>query len=835
MNECHQKKSITFDNTKEIPADLIEKYSMIHKNREIQKLWDHYLDFKFKYLLQADETDLIITKSFNDFRDQFKNTLTKLKKDYLIKFIDDWEEKRKIEDIAFFVRFSQLRDDIIYEKYYSLDIKGCYDWCDVKTKKMKTIANEGIKGDWKLELRGYCGNIEGVETSILDEWKITNICRSAFNDLKIATEDDLSDYTYFVDGKICHILHDYDEEEYYSENFESFLSSLSFDLIGGLYPNFDKKELIKKFLLEIKDRFKCEVCDYLDVEKDNSRITYLVATVDESDYSDEFKKKTDEEAFEEIKERESYKKGIGISGCILYYDFKNINSLWNHIGSNNVDDDPRQSSDHRHAYEKEIYPNVLKNTGTIKNFWMFPITLDENLIGTFRVVNKLNTEEELQKGGWNFFNRLELILIARWFSKFLKSTNLLLQYREDFNSSLLWSRSVDKIYVHMKLNGISRDFIKIILNLFQKVMIIKEEKRAVGITVIITNAHNKKLKHYPFVDLPSEKVLPPYTAVFQLLDAINPLKGAFIFDVNGDFTKVVSLKYDDHIGYEAIKKLTRDLKDSIVITLPRNTRSLLFFKEGEMRSELYQAEKTGKWECRDINKMKNLIKENSGFKKDTSVLVDKVLDIALGLSQLKLGGMIIIGDVPEDKFTLDTRCKVLHDDIDPSNKISINKIDISILTEYAKMDGAMIIDSDGNLIKANTFIVPKQILQYKFELPDKNLYIKDLKKGIINEALINAFEKNGYPDLKTNDIVEVFDRKFIINSKKKYEIENIDKLNVSEDIGHPVALKGRGGRHQTCEKVCRIIPDNLGIVISENGSINIVKDSVLLHDEEHME
>jgi DNA integrity scanning protein DisA with diadenylate cyclase activity len=554
----------------------------------------------------------------------------------------------------------------------------------------------------------------------------------------------------------------------------SFLADLSITLIDTLYREyFNEDALIRSFLFELKKKFNCEVCDFVEVEEDGDLLVWRIATVSSGDLSDEYQKKDIEDVRLLSRKHESYKKGQGISGSMLLIEDDPKTNFWHHIGSNDVPNDPRAAAHISHAYEQDVYPKVLQD-GEIHNFWMFPIFLrtptqqlktdcetassDRKLFGAFRVVNKLNSQGKLQPSGWPYITRLELSLIAGWFSKFFMALTPILQKSEEF-AFISWGRLVDELIANTGLQyWIDRDFFSLILRHFARITFKKEEKRIMGSSVLIEENTNEAfaighpLVNYPGIGIGPNEIGYPYYNLDSYLDMVDPLNGVFIFDEKGVFYRIASLEYlneDGHVvsGSETIRKITSGITRSIFILLPRDKRNILFYRDGEKVAELYFAERTGEWKFRSMRNIREILKNNSNLDPD---VLNIIMETSLELSSRRWGGLIVLGDLSKDTFSYDeshTNFRVFT---------SITNIGTARLVDFVKLDGATIIDPSRGVKSVNKIIRPIE---------------------------------------------------------KRVELE---------------IFKDRGGRHKTGEEICRLAPEALVVIISENGGISILKNGKAL-------
>jgi hypothetical protein len=714
LKDCHKVKSLNFDNSEEVPKDIKDKYRNQIEDK-MEDLWQRYVHWKFCRLYELEQDSQISIA-------EFKSELAKRGTPdiYLKEFVEVWDEKRRDEELAYLYRYTQLPLEIVHKCWYPPN--HCYDWCRLQQEKIKHLDSCEPNKSWGTKFLETCGKIsQEPSMDFYRDWALALTCRKGLTKKIEDLHEDLM-------RKPATLEEFYQYQDIFNEiknNFKSilseygvlplkhqsggFLAELSISLVESIYrEGFNEDALIRSFLFELKDIFKCEVCDFVEVEEEGDLIVWRVATVSNNELSDEYKKIPIEKVRLNVRRRESYKKGEGISGTILLLEDDMKTNLWHHIGSNDVLLDPRASTHIRHAYEEDIYPYVLQD-GKIHNFWMFPIFHDRKLIGAFRVVNKLDSEAKLQVGGWPYIARVELSLIANWFSKFLEASQPLLLKPEESLAFISWGREVDKLMEKAQLAWIDRKFFSAILHHFSRIIFKKEEKRIMGSSVLIMEETNATLPiafpfdNYPGIDVGPSEIVYPYHNLDSLLDIIDPLRGTFVFNGKGDFKRVVTLECENKrgngfSGYDAICTITKKPPRSLFILLPRDTRNIFFYKDGEKIAELYMAERLGEWKFRSIEYIRDILFNHSEID-DTNVL-EMVLDASLELSSRRLGGLIVLGKLSKDTFTFQQGLTYIR------GLTPLENIGSSRLVDFIKLDGATIIDSSGRLIRTNSIIRP---------------------------------------------------------------------------------------------------------------------------------
>lgn len=781
LRKSHIFSSKNLYNSKWIPEEIWYACNRELRKNEMVMLWEAYLKMKFQILVSLEKTTDLTSEEFtNQLVERSSSNF------YLQEFIEDWTNKKESEILGYLYRYSQLPEDQVLNRYYKNNIDSCHEWCDLRKNQIEYLKSQACNHEesWKTNLVKSYSTIEGEPLlNFYKDYSLALNCKLGLNDSiekvkksqesLIEASKTLKDLYPMTDQHetilkeiqniINSILFEYggDPSDYFKVEKGNFIADLSINLVQVLAEQYDEQALIETFLFALKKRYNCEVCDYVTVEDEDDLIVWRTATVNPEDLSEKLQKIPSEEARAIVRKRESYRKGEGISGEIFLQNSDLQWNLWHHVGSNDVLNDPRQSEDHRHAYEADIYPGVLKVDGVINNFWMFPIFSNGELIAAFRVVNKLDSPDRLQIGGWPYFARVELSLIANWFSKFLESIKSLSLRKEDFLAFLTYGREVDKLSEILDLSWIDRKSLLAILRTFRRLIFKKEENRVVGCSVLITQQQNKhdllahQLENYPLLDLDKGGIPYPYDELVSMADIIDPLMGTFVFDKEGYFHRVVSHRSmqeeNDISEYNVVQAIGSKIQQpNLLISLPRRARNIILYKNGIRSGELYLAERTGDWKSRFVEQIKDTIYENTEIT-DTKTL-QIVLESILEASQRRFGALIILGDLPREKFVV----KPIYRLFTPFTNLS--EIGFPYFLEFIKLDGATVIDNIGQVTYVNTMISP---------------------------------------------------------------LHKVGALEIFPD---------RGGRHKTAEEVCRLEPNALVIVVSENGGISILKNKKLLKD-----
>lgn len=718
LRAVHRIKSENYDNSMGIPPMLKGRYAT-SVNTEDE--WYHYLDFKFRFL----------TRAAKDHRGvkQFVSEMNGRGRGYLEEFIKDWNARAREERLAYQYRLAQIARDDVHRQWYCIKIDECDQWCRDAEQEMAGWLSRSLEKNWSatvLDIWQHIGSLPAA--SLEQDYVLAEVCRRGLQPHTLEINE-IHDYlskgplNLCESGKLAEkcqaILDDIEQHFKQSPNIDTnlnpnesnFLVSLSVELTGALYDeSFDETALITRFLLSLKEQFNCEVCDYLDVLRDEAKVAWRTATVNHTDLSEKYRQLIgsgkEQEWRKEVLSRESYGEGIGISGCVLLLKKQTGRNIWFHIGSNDVSDDPRQSKEHRHAYQEDMYPGVLKQNKLINNFWIFPVYRRSNLIGAFRVVNKLTSEGKLQGGGWDYPTRVQLALIADWFSRFLDTVEPQIQRKEDFKALWMFSKGIDELMTKLELGWTSKSVLAGALRHLRTVKLKKVEKRQLGCCIIIIQNPDGRalpeLEPYPLLDLDIDygSLRPLFHGVDRYYDPVDPSRGAFVFDEEGAILRVVELQ---HIGDEkrtyggssSLEQLTKDHPNSVCFALPRDTRNILVYRGGLRAAEIRVSEIAGEYQFRypkDILTMMRVAAPDCD-----PLVVPAICEMALELSYQGYGGLIVLGEVPYDKLALTQGLFI-------KTNQRAQDVGSSFLAEFAKLDGATFVQTDGLVVRVNTTV-----------------------------------------------------------------------------------------------------------------------------------
>lgn len=790
LRACIEAKEATHDNSARLREKLTEDYPGIdHK-----KLWKNYLICKFIYLFHSENLDQAATLARKEADD--------LRLPGVDEFVAHWQEIKPAEERAFFYRLIQLPKESTYY-WYDTTIHRVQDWCSqledrydqleasVKISQSRGAANlknlaEKIKNDFAFIPSDHLfDSLTKQQTEYLTE---------AIVEKKRGFNEDLSCVSPVLTAPDLAKI-----EDPFLRLRDLLLNELTIELTKTLLNyGHDETIVIRTFLYKLKKLFNCDVVDYLDVEgktEDESRLVFRVATLTYEQLSNEFKTEVDRDKMKPPeKDKETYPRGVGISGSVLLLDSAAGRNLWRyHIGSNDLRQDPRQSVAHLSAYQSHVYSKVLTG-GEIKNFWIFPIYVDSKLKGAFRVVNKLAGEEEPQRiVEWSFLDRVQLAIIAAWFSSFLETLQPYIHSTEAWFAIVRREQAVKSLADQLKLPE-SKVVQSIITHLF-KDMNKKVEKRGVGCCIILAKEPDKllqRLQEFPLIDGDSIGIAYPYEgSIDKYHDAVNPLFGGYLLAEDGVFRAIV--RFTRRQGKKdtlSPEEITSDVQDVICFLLKRESKKIHVYESGKRVADVFTSEYSSEWVLRFPDQIKQRIRE---FAPSNNRAIDMIADVCLALSNSNYGGIFVFGPREELKDALANKLEPRESNIKyRKGEQDVTKVGEGILIELAKIDGATFIDYDGTIVEINFVIGLKKEKEEEKEPPK------------LDEALADT----------------------ATTSEK--DLAPLTEGDPTPDVEKTIHLRKRGARHNAGMDVSRACPESLVIIVSENGGISLIRNGVPL-------
>lgn len=443
----------------------------------------------------------------------------------------------------------------------------------------------------------------------------------------------------------------------------------------------DENLYLKRFTQIIREESFAEVCDFLEIIKDekgeNKVVFKLVSLPNEG----------------EIKVPEfEYLKGEGISGSILVGEsFLHANY---HIGTNNLENDYRQSKKHTVAYYGEYRIQT-------SSFWIFPLYENpeiSNIYAVFRVLNKTNDNTY-----WCYSERLQLIEIAKWFGVFwiFIKKNILNNNNKSQNFSTNYAEIINRFNLTWLSNETFFDnLIYHIMNVAHR----KIENHSIGVCIAI---FGQKLTLGNLHQLYEIQAQIPQNNVEKIVDfdflesvvslsykSIYPLTAYHAYLHDGKYMGVIKLTSNSDVkSIEKIKEITKSYAKSVFLLSEKNQKCIRIFHAGELAADYYLSENSGNWKLRFYNELKERIRETKIGEDVQKPLSDFIME----LSYRKIGAMFVLAD--DVLLNNDSIAKEITGSIKFTAETSIIGMVPELFYDLAMLDGAVLISKNNGIIK----------------------------------------------------------------------------------------------------------------------------------------
>jgi DNA integrity scanning protein DisA with diadenylate cyclase activity len=500
---------------------------------------------------------------------------------------------------------------------------------------------------------------------------------------------------------------------------EASLSQLSVHLMQVAHASgFNKTDILTEFLHHLTRAFPCELADYLVSVSGNGKLIWEWSSVPTNQMHPTLQDRPPSELAEIVRGTESYLSGEGISGMILRLDAAEKASVWTHIGSNDVRHDPRADTRKATVYENTQYFQVLRASPHIENFWCFPIYKNRKLIGAFRVVNRLATADGkaiLRQGGWTYVERVQLALVARWFSTFLDAIDAYFPYSDEFGTWMKRTTSLRKTLAYLDVAWPDEATLARLLSFLCRVSSLRSEERSLGCSVLIARESPDEappgerlddcFQECVLFDLTGDTANYPYSHLRSYLDALDPLQRTLVYSPKCRFRKVIQLRgtHTGSTGREAIAEATKGNR-ALGFLIPRGVRRIEVYSSGERSAVLSISEMEGEWSFLVRRVVEDRLREAANaLSSSAQVEIDaRTLEVvgktAIELASRGHGGILVVGDLQE-------RPDMTDSPLSYNRNNAIGDLGEEMLAELAKLDGATCIGADGTLLRINSSVL----------------------------------------------------------------------------------------------------------------------------------
>ena len=430
---------------------------------------------------------------------------------------------------------------------------------------------------------------------------------------------------------------------------------------------------IESLIQIVKDEFKCKECDFLSTNEDGHSLNFTATTAS-----------LNPEQHERL-QAEQYAFGHGITGSLLLATPERDTFC---VGTNNLDEDERQSPGHRHAFEGPY--------GKVDNFWVFPIWHQGRLLGGFRVITRLEEDQETRAAaGWPLYVRLQLSALARFVSE-------LWEYLGDEPVSRISRRGAsleatrEALVAKLGIVEVAPGFLGAIVEHIETVDLMRIEKRQLGVCIGVgpDGGAFTDLSAYAALDsteLTREAPNPALSSSDDVLawcsrfyNKVAPSYGLFGFDLEGALLGVYDLRHrTGKAGLEAVELLS-DHEGVTVVVLQRGSASAVIYREGKKRAEYLLHERLGEWRLRVFDDLREAI---AGATTLPGKLVGEVVDAVLHLSYHRVGALVAVGSGLVSSLNA-TGFRIGS---------SLSSMGVKDFENWAKEDGAVLISEQGRV------------------------------------------------------------------------------------------------------------------------------------------
>jgi len=678
-----------FDNRLEfdaLPPTTRSRYQY-YGQEEVLEWLEQYVQRKFGYLLFLVEDPTSARHNMSRVLEKEGDVQTGW-----VKVLEAWEGLAERERLAYLYRIDQLPLEVVNLQWYN-ELPEFKRWSDTCRETISRLRNGFLDSDFAENYMRLLNTIAdgaplGFDRENLLSWielgVLKGFARMRDNACSAMAHDQADQESAQALGGLFAPSIEGDPALVCLTSVHRLLKEVPAEYLKMIVAGRDDPyEYVGVFLRLLRMEYNCGLCDYLEVTNDGQEIKFGTTTVDVDDAA----------LRRDLEDYEAYLYGEGITGSILLGD---PNDQWFHVGSNDVERDPRQSPEHKNRYER-CY-------GPIYNFWTFPVVEDNRIVAAFRVVNALDGGSKVRAEGWPYLSRLELCVIARWFSalwSLLQSFKL---------SESNWSIAVGKRYERTsqlieKLNlrdWVSPAFLSVILDHLPTVILRRVEKRRMGCCLLIVaeqDVEDLVSSLQPYGGVESHEI-HGLSELARHYEKVSPIGGCFVLTGDGALKGVCELRVGAGLyGTSAIEDLTRTYL-AVAFLVERDGNSARVWRGGHLAAEYYLHERSGTWEVRYYQEaLEQILNALDGQAPSIPErVVREVFTQALELSYVGHGALLVIGEDLERYCEYGSGFKVDK---------ALSSLEGPSFLELARQDGATIIDTRGNVLRSSTFLRPR--------------------------------------------------------------------------------------------------------------------------------
>lgn len=235
---------------------------------------------------------------------------------------------------------------------------------------------------------------------------------------------------------------------------------------------------------------------------------------------------------------------------------------------------------------------------------------------------------------------------------------------------------------------------------------IKVESRSLGCSILVGD--KEELKGIFRSDV---KVEPPQNIkcessekleeLIPYYDALQETEAVFLFDREGKLFGISQLELSGkhYKEIDALRQATSDINKAIGLVLRRKRKSISVYLEGELKAVAELSEKKGSWQFDTPVGLKEIISFAPRIDKH---LMERTLEISREMIIRGYGGLFVLG--------LNHSNDLGHEE--PKIQIKKEKLlsfDLGVISEIAKLDGAVFVSKKGIVLDASVIINNKDI------------------------------------------------------------------------------------------------------------------------------
>lgn len=226
---------------------------------------------------------------------------------------------------------------------------------------------------------------------------------------------------------------------------------------------------------------------------------------------------------------------------------------------------------------------------------------------------------------------------------------------------------------------------------------IKVEARFLGCSILIGDG-NELLQFFENkapVEIPDNLTSKNFSELISYYDALPETDVVFLFNQDGQLIGIKQLTRPGQAhGIQLLKYATK-MCDAIGFVVRRGRKALYVYQNSRLEAIAELSEKTGLWE---YSTPKNVVDVIEGIIPGIKETLEIVLEISREMVARGYGGLFVVGDIPPNSLnTKPPKIKVI--------KQPIEYLGIEIVSEIAKLDGAVFISKDGKIQDASVIII----------------------------------------------------------------------------------------------------------------------------------